>query len=49
MASEALEKYLAQIGGQIIEGLKNRLNSAKVERAISQLCANILVCSEWFL
>lgn len=49
MASEALEKYLAQIGGQIIEGLKNRLNSAKVDRAISQLCANILVWSRWFL
>lgn len=45
MASETLEKYFAQIGGQIIEGLKNFLNSAKIDRAISQCCTNILVQS----
>jgi len=43
MASDALDNYLAQIGGQIIEGLDNLLNSAKVHRSISQPCTNFLV------
>jgi len=49
MASDALDNYLAQIGGQIIEGLDNLLNSAKVHRSISQPCTNFLVQSGWFL
>lgn len=49
MASETLEKYLAHIGGQIIESFKNLLNSAKVHRTICQPCTNILVQSGWFL
>lgn len=49
MASDTLEKYLAHIGGQIIESLKNLLNSAKVHRTICQPCTNILVQSGWFL
>lgn len=49
MASETLEKYFAQMGGQIIEGLKNLFNSAKIDRVISQSCTNILVQSGWFL
>lgn len=49
MASDALENYLAQIGGQIIEGLDNLLYSAKVYRSISQPCTNCLAQSGWIL
>lgn len=49
MASDALQNYLAQIGGPIIEGLGYLLYSAKVHRIIIEPCTNCLVQSRWIL